>query len=345
MVYLLDEYYKQHPERENLIRPVFDKFANAEKYIHEMSLDELNTIVADWKSLKTSTIEVRRSALALYLHWLKEQGIETNPDIVKGIAFSEKVYKCLVYSTDDIHKLWNEFLKDIDITAEKKHKVASTEPLLVCYVSGILGFYGMTKQQIMSLQLSDVQTNGINGYDLPLTQKDKEVLLRYKDFDTLANGQPLKGTGYIRSSRTEFPNESILNKALGKVECSDDMKYLMSFLTHSNLYKLGLMDRIFNYEKTHRPAVDNGFAIPDWFKQMINESMGKETTLRTISQYKQEYISYRTERNAYTNVKGANINNINDIISELDSIINSITDIKLQNRLKVIEGKIKDLVK
>lgn len=47
MVYLIDEYYKQHPERENLIRPVFDKFISAEKYLHEMSLDELNEIVKD----------------------------------------------------------------------------------------------------------------------------------------------------------------------------------------------------------------------------------------------------------------------------------------------------------
>jgi len=349
MVYLIDEYYKQHPERENLIRPVFDKFISAEKYLHEMSLDELNEIVKDWVQ-KPNTIEARRGALSLYLYWLKEQGINANPDIAKGIVFSERENQFLIYSTDDIHSIWKDFVRDIDITAEKKGKVSSTEPLLVCYVAGILGFYGMTKQQIMSLQLSDVQNDGIVGYDLPLTSKDKEVLLKYKDLDTLANRQPLLGTGYIRSSRTEHPNELILDKALGKVDCSQESKPLMSLLTYSSLYKLGLMGRVYEYEKTHRPTVDNGFTIPDWFKDMINESMGKVVTLRTISQYKQNYIAYRTERNAYKNVlnnkvKYANSQNVNDIIVKLDSIINSISDVKIQNELKNIQNQIRELVK
>lgn len=99
-----------------------------------------------------------------------------------------------------------------------------------------------------------------------------------------------------------------------------------------------------------RPTVDNGFAIPEWFKDMINESMGKVATLRTISQYKQNYIAYRTERNAYKNVlnnkvRYANSQNVNDIIVKLDSIINSISDVKIQNELRDVQNQIRELVK
>ena len=60
--------------------------------------------------------------------------------------------------------------------------------------------------------------------------------------------------------------------------------------------------------------------------------------------------AYRTERNAYKNVlnnkvKYANSQNVNDIIVKLDSIINSISDVKIQNELRDVQNQIRELVK
>lgn len=353
MVYMVDEYYKQYPHRESSIKPLLDKFVDSKKYLHEMSPEELNKEVSTWDALKQSTISLRRNELYLYLNWLKEKGINVNPNVAKEIIFPEKEIKFLIYSTDDIHNAWDDFIADVELTAEINHQPPYTDSLLVVHVAGILGFYGMTKQQIMSLQLSDVQSDGIIGYDLPLTQRDIDVLLKYKRFDTLANRMKLQGTGYIRSARTETPDTRVIDAALGKVKnkCSDEMKPYMKLLTYNNLYDFGVLNRIFEYEKTHRPHVENGGLIPQWFKEMlVKANDGNSITDNTISKRKQEYIRYRTERIAYQNVlankvKSVGVKSINDIINKIDIIINSISDENIIEQLKDVKRQVRELTK
>lgn len=351
MLYMIEEYYKQHPERESIVRPLLDRFVDSEKYLHEMSLEELNAEVATWDALKKSTFKIRRGGLYLYFDWLKEQGVNIDPEIARKIVFPEKEMKFLIYSTDDIHNAWDDFILDIEKTAEKNHKPPCVEPLLITHVAGILGFYGMTKQQILSLQLSDVQPDGIIGYDLPLTERDMDVLLEYKKFDTLANRMKLKGTGYIRSPRTENPNERTIDAPLGKVECSEEMKPYMSVLTHKNLYKFGVLNKIFEYEKTHRPPVESGGMIPQWFKAMVNQyNDGEKVSDNTMTKRKQEYIGYRTERIAYqtvlsNRVKSVGVKPINNIINKIDTIINSISDENIIEQLNEIKQQVKGLTK
>lgn len=351
MLYLVDEYYKQHPERERIVKPLLDKFVDSEKYLHEYTLEELNAEVATWDALKKSTFKIRRSGLYLYFDWLKEQGVNVDPDIAKKIVFPEKDMKFLIYSTDDIHNAYNDLLLDIEKTAIENHKQPCTDPLLVSHVTSILAFYGMTKQQILSLQLSDIQPDGIIGYDLPLTEKDMDVLLKYKRFDRLQNRMWLKGTGYIRSPKTEFPNERSLDAPLGKVECSEETKFLAALLTHKNLYKFGILNRVFEYEKTHRPPIENGGTIPQWFKDIMAQANdNKKVPDNTMTQRKLQYIAYRTERVAYqtvmsNKVKGVGVKPVNDIVNKLDAVIENVTDEKIIEQLKDIKDQIKKLIK
>lgn len=350
MLYMVDEYYNEYPERISATRPLLDRFVDCEKYLHEMSLEELNAEVATWKELKKSTFKLRRYELCLYFEWLKNKGINVDPEIANKIVFPEREIKFLIYSTDDIHNAWEDFILDIEKTAEKNHERASIEPLLVAHVSGILGFYGLTPEQILELQLSDVQPTGIAGYDLPLTKRDIEVLLEYKNFDTLANRMKLKGTGYIRSPKNEEVKKKTINSAIGKIKCSEEMEVYKKILTHKNLYKYGLLNRIFEYEKTHRPPIENAGNTPQWFKDIINKYSDKPASVNTITKRKQEYIAYRTERVAYQavlsdRVKSVGVKSINDIVSKIDMVINSISDESIIEQLKDIKQRVRELTK
>lgn len=351
MVYLIDEYYERFPERKNTIRPLFDKFIGTEKYLHEYTIDELNAEVSNWDALKMSSFKVRKNALSLYFDWLNKQGVDVDPNITKEIVFPEKEEKFLIYSTNEIHSLWDDYYLDIELNAIKNNKPVVLKPLLVCYVAGILAFYGLNKEQIMSLQLSDVQESGIIGYDLPLTKKDIEVLLRYKGYQAYDNGKKLIGTTYIRSTSPE-PSDTILNMALRKSECSEDMSGVKTILNYNNLYLFGLFNRIFEYEKTHSPKLDNRNGAPDWFKKFINESGNsiskKEKSDATISKTKIKYIKYRTERIAYINIMTNQIKNVesmNKIMERFEKVINEINDNRIKNELFKIENSIKQLVK
>lgn len=53
----------------------------------------------------------------------------------------------------------------------------------------------------------------------------------------------------------------------------------------------------------------------------------------------------RSKYDTLNKVKYANSQNVNDIIAKLDSIINSISDVKIQNELKDVQNQIRELVK
>lgn len=351
MVYLIDEYYKCYPDRVSNIKPLMDRFVDSEKYLHEYTLEELNAEVSTWDSLKMSTFKSRRRGLALYLYWLIQQGVEAHPEITKQIVFPQREEKFLIYSTDEIHSLWEDFLFDVQAVAVEDNVPFSPNSLLVCYVAGILSFYGMTRKQIMKLQLSDVQPDGIIGYELPLTPKDIEVLLRYKNYHKQDNGKALIGTTYIRSTIPD-PDDLILTRALGKVKCSSEMTDVKKVLSCNKLYLLGIFNRIFEYEKTHEPKLDSRNGVPEWFLPFANEinssKSEKSKSYSTVSMRKRDYIKYRTERIAYINVMTnqiKNVSSLNSIIERFDSVIQKVGDNDIRSELISIEKLLKQLVK
>lgn len=303
MIYLYDEYVKAFPTRP---LQALNKFKDSAKNLHEMSLDEINQEVLKWERLKRSSIEVQKGDLIRYLEWIKQQGIKTNPDIIRDVTFPTQDEKYLIYSTIEIHALWNKLLNGIKRQATIKGNTFSIKSFLVCYVAGILSFYGLTKNQILSLTLSDVQEDGIIGYDIKFTAEDVKILMQYKNLVELENGKRLVGYKYIRSVK-ENVDERILRSAIGKADCTEDVKYLKKVLTYSNLFVYGVYNRIFNYEMERKLVVQNGMATPKWFIEFVKEI---ETNCKdnavindvTIVKHKKAYIFYRTERKAYANV-------------------------------------------
>ena len=53
MLFMINEYAAEYPEYNVSI---FAKFADTPKNLHEMSLDEINEIVGEWKPLSENTV-------------------------------------------------------------------------------------------------------------------------------------------------------------------------------------------------------------------------------------------------------------------------------------------------
>jgi len=295
MVYEFDKYVEAFPTR-NV--STLKKFVSEAKNLHEMSTEEINAIIATWGAVTPATAMNQKSGISLYFDWLTENGVAITADI-NSIIILVKSVEFLIYSSEKLHEYWGKFFASCERQAAITGDFFSRDKYLTSYVAGILSFYGLTAEQILALDLSDVQRDGIIGYDLPLTQTDIDVLIEYKGLSELANNKKVSGHKYIRAAG--IVNEDTLDRGInhGAVESKD--KYLKRLLTFKNAYKLGRYAEIYAEEKRTGKLVDlSTRAIPaDWFLKKIELIVGGELKVNRITAYKKDYEAYRSERMEY----------------------------------------------
>jgi len=295
MVYNLDKYIEAFPKK-NVA--TLKKFVGYAKNLHEMSTEEINAIISNWEAVIPATSRNQKSAISLYFDWLAENGIVAMAD-VDGITFPVKTPEFLIYSSKTLHEYWKKFFTVCEQHAAESGVFYSRTKYLIGYVAGILSFYGLTEEQILDIDLSDVQKDGIIGYDLPLTQKDIDVLLEYKSLNVLANNKKVSGYKYIRVAGVV--NAEAIDRGVNSSPCKDENKYLKRLLTFKNAYKLGRYAEIYAEEKRTGKLVDlSNRVIPaDWFLKQIELIVGRELKEGRITAYKKDYDAYRSERMAY----------------------------------------------
>ena len=291
MVYRLDDYLKFRPRNQITI---FNKFQNAPKNLHEMSLAELDNFAKNWDKNNISSIEIQKRVLIDYLVWLEEEGEKVNIEAVKAMTMPVSD-ECWFFSIKDVHSAWDNIFREIEREAIKNGTTANRIGRLVTYTAGILAYYGLTLQQILALTLSDVQPEGIAGYNLPLTKQDIDVLLEYKSISRLENNKRIVGYKYIRTCRVgEEPDELFLSRPLTKQKVSPELKSLKKALTPTNLFVQGLYGRIYSIDKSKGFPVQKKLS-PDWFlaelKNLVESDSG-------VAKHKKWYLSYRDARMA-----------------------------------------------
>lgn len=296
MIYKFDVYMAEHPTK---YFSTLKKFINEPKNLHEMETAEINEIIASWGSVASGSATNYKSEIKLYLNWLAENGVDVkaNP---QDIVVPVKAAEYFIYSSENLHEYWEKYLASCEREATKTGEYHSRARYLTSYAAHILSFYGLTVEQIIALNIDDVQADGVVGYDLPLTQKDIEVLLEYKHLSEFANNKKMKGEKYIRST-TGVVKKETLDYSVTRGACGEDIKYLKRILTCYNLYKLGRFAEIYMTEKRDGELVDLSYrAIPaDWFIEQIGLIIGNEVSSQSLTLYKKCYKTYRAERMAY----------------------------------------------
>ena len=295
MIYKFDDYVSAYPTR-NV--STLKKFVNEPKNLHEMSTAEINAITEKWEGTTPASAANMKSIISQYFNWCAENSISVAAD-VSSIVFPKKTTEFLIYSSEILHEYWEKYLKSCEREAVKTGDGYNRARFLVSYAASILSFYGLTGEQILDLNLSDVQPDGIIGYDLPLTQADIDVLLEYKNLTESENHKKLEGYKYVRSAGKV--SERTLNNGVNQGNCEAKDKYLKAILTFKNTYVLGRYAEIYAIEKSTGNLVDcANRAIPaDFFTKRIDLIVGKKAQMQTILSYKREYAAYRSERMVY----------------------------------------------
>jgi hypothetical protein len=355
MVYNFDKYVEQFPKRNVSI---IKKFESEAKNLHEMSTDEINSIISTWGAVIPATATNQKSIISLYFDWLKKEGIPVKADI-DGIVIPVKSTEFLIYSSEMLHEYWNKFFKSCEREAAKSGKSFGRDRYLASYVAGILSFYGLTSEQILALDLSDVQPDGVAGYSIPLTQNDLDVLIEYKNLKEFSNNKKVNGYKYIRAASTV--NEETLDRGINHGACESKDKYLKRLLTFKNAYKLGRYAEIYAEEKCTGKLVDlSNRVIPvDWFLKKIELIVGSELKTNRITAYKKDYEAYRSERMEYEAKHGSQIVNVvsnppvvekkpdvNELLESLKYIDSTIAEIeKIKTNLLGIKAQIQKFIK
>ena len=288
MLYRIEEYEKMYPEY-NV--GALAKFKDAPKNLHEMSLDEINAITSEWKPLSENSIIYYQKSIRYYFEWLKSQGVKVDPSIARKIKMPLADTEFLIYSTKDLAYHYDKLFKYVERLSVIEGVEHSLDVYYMCYAAGILSFYGMTAEQIIALTISDVQSTGVIGYDLPLTQADIDVLMHYKNVQRVGVRKPLRGTTYIRSARVQEIDKNFLSRPLRKLKFDEDNEYLKKLLSIQNLYVLGIYNRIYQIEKQRGEQLVLRNSDPKWFTDMF-----KGIKANVLTPYKKEYIAYREER-------------------------------------------------
>lgn len=287
-----DEYFADYPYRP---KTMLDKFVPAEKYLHEMTLEEVNAYVADWKPFSSNTAAKMKRQVKVYFDFLHKLGVKADPKIYLKMNIPVKSNEYLIYSTDDIRKYWDILLDAMEKHAKKIGKFFSPQPYYVTIAAGILSFYGLDTEEIFSLPRFDVTPEGVKGYELPLTQDDIDDLMRYRDLKEMSNKVSLTGNMYIRSGKqgtSKIIPRDFLTTALRRSDNVDEEhKYLKPYLTDTYLYKMGMFNRAYNYERDNNVLVEFDRNTPEWFADLTG-NLAKDALLKM----KKEFIEYRAER-------------------------------------------------
>ena len=309
MLLLIDNYKEAYPNRD---LTVLEKFRSQPKNLHEMSIAEINDITKGWDALASQTTKRHKNAIKYYLNWLQSQGVACNPTIADKITLPTKKEEYLIYSTQDLNHYFDELYKSTEIDSARSGETNGREQFYVIHAVCVLSFYGLTIEQILALDLSDVQPDGVLGYSLPLTKDDIDVLLRYKNLTSVGRGRKLKGTKYVRGFQDDGAVcKDDIGNPLRRHVFSEEYNYLKKLLTYPNVYTLGVFNRMYEAEKASGDMLlANKRIFPAWFKG-ITEPM--RLSVNTLTVYKREYMQYREERN-----------NAGESVSEMPVVANQV---------------------
>lgn len=345
MVYLIEEYKNAYKHlRLNAIK----KFENYDKNLHEMSLTELNEIVSTWERTNSETIYKWKRDIINYLEWLQEKGIKTNIDVIDKIEFVKAEKEYLIFSTNDIRHYYESLFDNLEKLAAQTGKMFNRKAYYMSYASGLLSFYGMTLNQILSLDLSDVQPSGIIGYEkFEIAKEDMQIILDYKHLNYVSNNMRLIGTKYIRTtSKTKGEiKPNYLIQPLNRLTSyhNESINQLVSLLNPNNLYLLGKHNRVYQYEKEHHEYIAVGGTTPEWFYEIeeIAKPVANKRATVTISTRKKDYVNYRVERDSQIQEKADSYIEANETIylnklteklnatlDQIKSLTNVVSDIK-----------------
>ena len=265
---MIEEYISENPDRP---LSALDKFKDCSKYLHELSLQELNEEVSHWNPLNKRTAYNQKKAIAHYVQWLQLKGVETNIKFIDDIQIPISQDQYLIYSSNDISYYYDILFKILEQNAVIEGKTWNRASYYMCYASDILAFYGLTEEQIIKLKLDDISETGVNGYDLPLTKEDIDVLIYYKECKRYTNNMILVGDTYIRSTRKagESIDAGYLSRPIWRLTLKEKDNYLKKLLRVSNVLKLGVLDRVYRKEKETNELVDIKKIRPSWLNDIV----------------------------------------------------------------------------
>lgn len=344
MVYRLDDYKNAYPNRP---LAVLNKFQDCSKNLHEMSLDELNAFVKGWKPNDNQrTVDSWKRDIINYFKWLQTQGCKTDTAIIRKINFPVLEKKYLIYSTSDIRHYYELLFQKLEQQAALTGKNSSPTTYYMSYASSILMFYGLSEEEIIALDLSDVQPNGIIGYEnLNISEEDMKVLMDYKNLKVLSNNMSLVGTKYIRATAKNRDNvdAAYLFRPVSRLDSSfGEIKTLLRPL---NIQLLGKFNLVFQYEHEHNELIEINKVTPQWFMEIMGT-----TAEQTVIWHKKEYVKYRQERinnekskpeSKQTDADEAKLNELtealNDTLTQINGLTNAVADI--QNQIELIKNK------
>lgn len=266
-------------------------FNSYELYLHEMTLEELNKAVSNWTPINESTVPAYKRQIKQYLTWLKNKGVATNPEIADLIEFPVYKSEPQIFSTADLEGFFDDLYFEIEKARAANEEVPPVESFTMVYAADILAFYGMKPEEIIALSLSDVQTNGVLGYDLPLAPADIDILMRYKQIKTTGS-RKLKGDGYIRSAKDTPIDTGFLSRPLYRLKSTPYRNKLKKILAITSVYEQGIFSRVYEYEIKNNTFLSSSLRRPEWFAEMF---AGESQT--SITQKKIKYIEYRNVRN------------------------------------------------
>jgi len=342
MIYKFDEYVAEFPKK-NV--STLKKFESEAKNLHEMSIEEINAIIATWGAVTQATATNQKSIISLYFDWLTKNDIPVTANI-DDIIIPIKTAEFLIYSSEMIHEYWEKFFTSCEKAATKTGNFFSRDKYLTSYVADILSFYGLTAEQILALDLSDVQREGVARYDLPLTQRDIDTLVNYKSLNEFANNKKVSGHKYIRAAGVV--NEDTLDRGINHGACQSEDKYLKRLLTFKNAYKLGRYAEIYAEEKRTGKLVDlSNRAVPaEWFLKKIELIVGNELKINRITAYKKDYEAYRSERMKYEAKNNAEYAaKIDKSFEQLEKVVEKPDVTGLLEALKYVDATISEVDK
>ena len=318
MLYLIDEYIAEFPNRQH---DELLKFKSCDKYLHEMTLNEVNEIVSSWNPTSSQTAQRTKRKISQYLDWLHKKGQTISINIMAAELPTKDVAPNYIFSTKDIQKYYDILYMAIERKAALDGTNAPTKIFRMCHAAGILAFYGLSDTQILALDLSDIQPEGVKGYDLPLTQEDINVLMAYKHTQLHDNYRNLRGTKYIRPATYDGStiDDYFLNRPLSKAVVEEKYAYIKTLLKTSQLNLFGKFDQVYHKEIEYGEIIPDTGKMPDWFKYTFMVSPNWLTKIR------KQYIEYRDarddseeEREVSNRVVASQLDDINSKIAELN---------------------------
>lgn len=315
MLYLIDEYIAEYPLRQH---DELLKFKSCEKNLHEMTLNEVNEIVSKWNPVSANTALRTKWKIAQYLDWLifkKRQSIKF--DIMEVDLPTKDAPSNYIFSTKDIQQYYDILNLAIERKAAMDGTNASNQIFKMTHAAGVLAFYGLTDKQILDLDLSDIQPEGVRGYNLPLTQEDINILMAYKNTWSYDGFHQLKGTKFIRTRVSDGStiDSYFLNRPLSKVVVEEKYSYIKALLKTSQLNLFGKFNEVYRKEIKYGEAIPDIGKMPDWFKNIFKVSPNWLTKIR------KQYIEYRDARDADEEAKESSDRVITNQLNEINSQI------------------------